>query len=85
MTIEQLEKANKIRDKIEKLKCFERACKCGSGPDFILAAYTICIPNGEPIYKESKLGLRDYPDLQALILSYISDKIAELENQLEEL
>ena len=85
MTIEQLEKANKIRDEIEKLKCFEMACKSGRGSNFILAKYVISVPYGDSIHKEPKLGLINYPDLQALTFRYISDKIAELEKQLEEL
>ena len=85
MTIEQLEKANEIRDKIKKLECFVKAYKCSSEPNTILAKYVIYPPVGEAIYKESRLALRELPDLQDFISGYISDKITELEKQLEEL
>ena len=85
MTIEQLEKANEIRDKIKKLECFVKAYKCSSEPNAILAKYVIYPQVGEAIYKESRLALRELPDLQDFISGYISDKIAELEKQLEEL
>ena len=85
MAIEQLEKANEIRDKIKKLECFVKAYKCSSEPNVILAKYVIYPQVGEAIYKESRLSLRELPDLQDFISGYISDKIAELEKQLEEL
>lgn len=85
MTIEQLEKANEIRDKIKNLECFVKAYKCSSELNVILAKYVIYPPLGEAIYKESRLALRELPDLQDFISGYISDKIAELEKQLEEL
>ena len=44
MTIEQLEKANEIRDKIKKLECFVKAYKCSSEPNVILAKYVIYPP-----------------------------------------
>ena len=85
MTIEQLEKANEIRDKIKKLECFIKAYKCSPELNAIIAKYAIHPPITEPIYKESRLVLREFPDLQDFISGYISDKIAELEKQLEEL
>ena len=85
MTIEQLEKANEIQDKIKKLKCFANAYKCNSGPNVILAKRVLYLPVGDAPYKESRLVLRDFPDLQDFISGYISDKITELEKQLEEL
>lgn len=85
MTIEQLEKANEIRDKIKKLECFVKAYKCSSEPNVILAKYVIYLPIGDAAYKESRFELRDFPDLQDFISGYISDKITELEKQLEEL
>ena len=53
MTIEQLEKANEIRDKIKKLECFAKAYKCSSEPNVILAKYVIYPPVGDGIHKES--------------------------------
>ena len=85
MTIEQLEKANEIRDKIKKLEDFVKAYKCSPETNVILAKYVIYPPVGEAIYKESRLALRDFTDLQDFISGYISDKIAELEKQLEEI
>ena len=85
MTIEQLEKANEIRDKIKKLECFVKAYKCSSEQNVILAKYVIYPQVGEAIYKESRLALRELPDLQDFISGYLSDKIAELEKQLDEL
>lgn len=85
MTIEQLEKANEIRDKIKKLECFEKAYKCSSEPNVILAKYVIYSSVGEAFYKETRLALREFPDLQDFISGYVSDKITELEKQLEEL
>lgn len=85
MTIEQLEKANEIQDKIKKLECFLKAYKCSSEPNVILAKYVIYPPVGDAVYRESRLALRELPDLQDFISGYISDKIAELEKQLEEL
>lgn len=85
MTIEQLEKANEIQDKIKKLECFATAYKCSSEPNVILAKYVIYPLVGDAIYKESRLALKDFPDLQDFISGYLSDKITELEKQLEEL
>lgn len=85
MTIQELEKANEIRDKIKKLECFVKAYKCSSEPNVILAKYVIYPPVGDAVYKESRLALRELPDLQDFISGYVSDKIAELEKQLEEL
>ena len=85
MTIEQLEKANEIRDKIKKLECFVKAYKCSSEPNVILAKYVIYPPVGEAVYKEARLPLREFPDLQDLISGDLSVKITELEKWLEEL
>lgn len=85
MTIEQLEKGNEIQGKIKKLECFVKAYKCSSEPNVILAKCVIYPPVGDAVYKESRLALKDFPDLQDFISGYLSDKIAELEKQLEEL
>ena len=71
MTIEQLEKGNEIRDKIKKLEDFAKAYKSSSGLNTILAKYVIYPPVGEAIYKESRLALRELPDLQDFISGYI--------------
>ena len=85
MTIEQLEKANEIRDKIKKLQGFKKAFHCKQEPNVILAKYVIYPPVGEAVYKEARLPLREFPDLQDLISGYLSVKITELEKRLEEL
>lgn len=71
MTIEQLEKANEIRFKLDKLDYFERM--------FILNSTVWLVTEKEELY------LKDYPELVVLIQNYISDKIAELKIELEEL
>ena len=85
MTIEQLEKANKISDKIQKLNSFRNAFICKSKPNRIVAEYDIYLPIGGSVYKDSRIVLDDFPDLQDFISGYLSDKITELEKQLEEL
>lgn len=71
MTIQQLEKANKIRFKLDKLDHFERR--------LILHNIVELVAENEELY------LENYPDLKVLIRNYISDKIAELKKELEEL
>lgn len=85
MTIEQYEKANKIVGKIKKLKEFKTVlCQCSTG--IIIVAESLYYPNDRAfIEKESRLPLGDFPDLQDFISGYLSDKITELEKQLEEL
>lgn len=85
MTIEQLERANEIMEKIKKYEAFRKAFLCSSEPNIILAKYVIYPPIGDAVYKESRIGLNDSPDLQDFISGYFSDKITELKKQLEEL
>ena len=70
MTIEQLEQGNKIRCELEKLSHFKSRC--------ILQRIEL-VSDGEKLY------IRNYPDIIEQIQSCISDKITELEKQLEEL
>ena len=70
MTIEQLEQGNKIRFELEKLSHFKSRC---------------ILQRIELVSDDEKLHIRDYPDIIEQIQSCISDKIAELEKQLEEL
>lgn len=70
MTIEQLEKANEINGKIKILRRF--IYKCSSGYMGIT-------------FGEEEMSLIDFPDLKDFISGYLSDKITELEKQLEEL
>ena len=75
----------KFEIKSKKLECFIKAYKCSPESNAIIAKYAIRSPIAEPTYKESRLALREFPDLQDFISGYISDKITELEKQLEEL
>lgn len=70
MTIERLEKANKINCKIENLRRF---------------SYKRSLEYMGIVFGEEELSLIDFQDLKDLILGYLSDKITELEKQLEEL
>lgn len=70
MTIEQLEQGNKIRCELERLSHFKSGC--------ILKGIGL-------VLGDEKLYLREYPDIIEVIQSCISDKIDELEKQLEEL
>lgn len=85
MTVEQLEQANKILEKIEKLKEFKKAFNYNDAPNFIIAEYFTHPLVGEPIGKKSRLALRDYPGLQDFISGFLADEIAELKRQFEEL
>lgn len=70
MTVEQLTQGDKIRCKLEKLRRFKSEC---------------ILQNIEIVSGDEKLYIRDYPDIIEQIQSCISDKITELEKQLEEL
>ena len=70
MTIEQLEKANEINRKIENLRRFR---------------YKRSSEYMGIVFGEEELSLIDFPDLKDFILGYLSDKIVELKEQLEEL
>ena len=70
MTIEKLEKANEIKCKLDRLRHFKS--------QFILKRV-------ELVSGDKELYLIEYPDIINQIQSCISDKITELEKQLEEL
>ena len=73
MTIQELEKANEI---YEKLKIMQT----------ILDAQDRCILSEWVLnIGDAKLQLKDLPGIKAVIRDYTSDKITELEKQLEEL
>lgn len=85
MTVEQLNKANEIFGNIKKLKEFKKEFFCESELNIIVTKYISCsVPRGL-IDKNVKLNLDDFPDLKDFISGYLSDKIVELEKQLEEL
>lgn len=70
MTIEQLEQGNRIKRELERLSHFKSRC---------------ILQRIELVSDDEKLCIRDYPDIIDQIQSCISDKITELEKQLEEL
>ena len=73
MTIEQLEKANEIYEKLRVIQtCLDVQEK------YILSEWVLNIG-------DAKLQLKDLPGIKAVIRDYTSDKITELEKQLEEL
>lgn len=70
MTIEKLEKANEIKCKLDRLRHFKSQC---------------ILKRVELVSGDKELYLIEYPDIINQIQSCISDKIDELEKQLEEL
>ena len=87
MTIEQLEQGNEICKKIEELKEFKTAFdSCGLASKAVSKVIVVKIYKKLlKIEKDEQLNLNKFPDLCDLISGYISGKIADLENQLEEL
>ena len=70
MTIEQLEQGNRIQYKLRKLRHFKSEC---------------ILQNIEVVSDDEQLYIIDFPDIIEQIQSCISDKITELEKQLEEI
>lgn len=86
MTEEQLRKGNEIATQINELKCFLSAFNDEYGANVIEAEYVKRRDEFTGHQMSDKtLDLIRYPDLSKLIVSYISDKISNLEKQLEEL
>lgn len=73
MTIEQLEKANEIHKKLSALQDFLDEQSKHLGQDWSLNMGGI------------EIDLKDIPEIKTVIQNYTSDKITELEKQLEEL
>lgn len=73
MTIEQLEKANKI---YENLKIMQDVLDAQE--KYILSEWVLDMG-------DIKLRLKDLPGIKVVIRDYTSDRITELEKQLEEL
>ena len=71
MTFEQLQEGTKIQCKLEKLRHFKSRC--------VLERIELVTDDNEKLY------LKSYPDIIEQIQNCLSDKIAELEKQLEEL
>ena len=70
MTIEQLEQGNRIQYKLKRLRHFKSEC---------------ILQNIEVVSDDEQLYIIDFPDIIEQIQSCISDKITELEKQLEEI
>lgn len=70
MTIEQLKQGNKIYSELKRLRHFKSEC---------------ILQNIEIVSDDEELYIMYYPDIIEQIQSCISDKITELEKQLEEL
>lgn len=79
MTIDQLEKANQINEEMKKKKEFLKAFNSPYSNSIIARNY-----NGSTEIKKS-LSLENDKNLSDFIHGYISDQIAGLEKQLEEL
>lgn len=79
MTVEQLEKANKINEQLEEKKRFLKAFK--SPYSNVIRA---CDYDGDRSSTETLL-LENDKTLSDFIRGHISDQIADLEKQLEEL
>lgn len=82
MTIEQLNKANEIKNKIDTLKELQMVINTGiiSCVTYELKPYSDKV---EP--KIVHLDIHDNRNISDVIGGYVTDRIAELEKQLEEL
>ena len=82
MTIEQLNKANEIKNKIDTLKEFQTVLDSGiiSCVTYELKPYSDKV---EP--KIAHVDIHDHRNISDVIREYVSERITELEKQLEEL
>ena len=71
MTLEQLKQGNKIQRELERLSHFKGKC--------VLERIELITDDDEKLY------IRSYPDIIEQIQNCLSNKITELEKQLEEL
>lgn len=87
MTEEQLKRGNEIAEKINELKMFYEffaGAEIARTDELIIESerYTdVFLENTKCIV----LNIKKYPDLKQIIEKYLTDKIGELERQLEEL
>lgn len=82
MTIEQLDKANEVKNKIDTLEEFQRVLNVGtiSCVTYELKPYSNKV---EP--KIVHLDACDHRNISDMIRGYVSERVTELEKQLEEL
>lgn len=82
MTIDQLNKANEVKNKIDTLKEFKMVLDAG-----IISCVTYelkpCSDKAEP--KIANLDIHDNTNISDVIRRYVDDRITELEKQLVEL
>ena len=82
MTVEQLDKANKVKNEIDTLKEFQMVLDVG-----IISCVTYEIkPYHDKVEpKIVHLDIHDHRNISDVIREYVSERITELEKQLEEL
>ena len=82
MTIEQLNKANEVKNKIDTLKEFQTILNAG-----IISCVTYELkPCSDKVEtKIANLDIHDNTNISDVIREYVSERITELEKQLEEL
>ena len=82
MTIEQLNKANEVKNKIDTLKEFQTILNAGiiSCVTYELKPYSDKV---EP--KIAHLDIHDHRNISDVIREYVAERITELEKQMEEL
>lgn len=85
MTIKQLELANEIVEKIKELRHFKTAFDDTGCRNDIVAHHHQSTFTGELKEDNGYLYLGAHPELTQMISNYISDRIKELEKQLERL
>ena len=73
MTVEQLEKANEIYEELNVLK------------DFLDEQNKHCLNEWKLNFGDIEFNLKYLPGIKVVIRDYTSDKITEVEKQLEEL
>ena len=82
MMVEQLNNANEIKNKIDTLKEFQRVLNAGI---ISCVAYELKPYSDKVETKIAHLDIHDNGNISDVIGGYVTDRIAELEKQLEEL
>ena len=82
MTVEQLNNANEIKNKIDTLKEFQRVLNAGI---ISCVAYELKPYSDKVEPKISHLDFNDSENISDMVRGYVSKKITKLEKQLEEL
>lgn len=82
MTVEQLNNANEIKNKIDTLKEFQRVLNAGI---ISCVAYELKPYSDKVETRIAHLDVHDHRNISDVIREYVSERITELEKQLEEL